>query len=173
VSTIEKVKCAGYLVTDAPNFVLTNYEAFWLTKTKVSWLQWSEEAFRRAKELDRPVLLSISAVWCHWCHVMDQTTYSDSEVARLIEENFVPLRVDRDRRPDIDRRYNMGGWSTTVFLTPDGEVLMGGTYIPPGQMMTLMAQISGFYKTDKEKMKSRIEELKQQMKAVSAAQLRS
>ena len=74
-----------------------------MTKTKVSWLAWSEESFKKARQLDKPILLGISAVWCHWCHVMDQTTYSNSEVARLIEEKFVPIRVDRDQRPDIDK----------------------------------------------------------------------
>ena len=98
-----------------------------MKEAKVKWLGWSKEAFKKAQELDKPILLGISAVWCHWCHVMDQTTYSDSEVTRLIEKNFVPIRVDRDRRPDIDKRYNMGGWPSTVFLTPDGDVLTGGT----------------------------------------------
>ena len=95
-----------------------------MTETKVSWLPWSEESFKKAKELDKPILLDISAVWCHWCHVMDKTTYSDNSVGQLIEEKFVPIRVDRDQRPDIDKRYNMGGWPTTAFLTPDGLVML-------------------------------------------------
>jgi uncharacterized protein YyaL (SSP411 family) len=131
-----------------------------LTETKVSWLPWSKESFRKSKELDKPILLGISAVWCHWCHVMDQTTYSDSEVARIIEEKFVPVRVDRDQRPDIDKRYNMGGWPSTAFLTPEGEILSGGTYIPPQQMKGLLDHISSFYKKNKHNIKSRIKELK-------------
>jgi uncharacterized protein YyaL (SSP411 family) len=130
-----------------------------LTETKVSWLPWSKESFRKSKELDKPILLGISAVWCHWCHVMDQTTYSDSEVARIIEEKFVPVRVDRDQRPDIDKRYNMGGWPSTAFLTPEGEILSGGTYIPPQQMKGLLDHISSFYKKNKHNIKSRIKEL--------------
>lgn len=128
-------------------------------ETKVSWLPWSEESFKKAKELDKPILLDISAVWCHWCHVMDKTTYSDNSVGQLIEEKFVPIRVDRDQRPDIDKRYNMGGWPTTAFLTPDGEVLTGGTYIPPQQMMALLEQVITFYKKNKNNIKSRIKEL--------------
>jgi uncharacterized protein YyaL (SSP411 family) len=89
--------------------LVANLVRFFMKETKVSWLEWDKEAFKMAQELDKPILLGISAVWCHWCHVMDQTTYSDREVARLIEEKFVPIRVDRDRRPDIDKRYNMGG----------------------------------------------------------------
>ena len=127
-----------------------------MTKTKVSWLQWCEESFRKAQDIDKPILLGISAVWCHWCHVMDQTTYSDSEVARLIEDRFVPIRVDRDQRPDIDKRYNMGGWPSTAFLTPDGEVLTGGTYIPPQQMAALLEQVSLHYQKNKVSLKTRI-----------------
>ena len=130
-----------------------------MTKTKVSWLPWSEESFRTAQELDKPILLGISTVWCHWCHVMDQTTYSDSEVARLIEEKFVPIRVDRDQRPDIDKRYNMRGWPSTAFLTPDGEVLTGGTYVPPQQMMVLLDHVSSVYQKEKGSLKARIKEL--------------
>jgi uncharacterized protein YyaL (SSP411 family) len=130
-----------------------------LTETKVSWNPWNKESFRKSKELDKPILLGISAVWCHWCHVMDQTTYSDSEVARIIEEKFVPVRVDRDQRPDLDKRYNMGGWPSTVFLTPGGEILSGGTYIPPQQMKGLLGHISSFYKKNKHNIKSRIKEL--------------
>jgi uncharacterized protein YyaL (SSP411 family) len=144
------------------SFVAKVNEAFLLTETKVSWLHWDEESFKKAKELDKPILLGISAVWCHWCHVMDQTTYSDSEVARLIEDKFVPIRVDRDQRPDIDKRYNMGGWPSTAFLTPDGEILTGGTYIPPQQMKALLEHISSFYKKNKNNLKSRIKELKKE-----------
>ena len=139
-----------------------------MTETKVSWLEWNEEAFKKARELDNPILLGISAVWCHWCHVMDQTTYSDSEIARLIEEKFVPIRVDRDRRPDIDKRYNMGGWPSTVFLTPNGEVLTGGTYIPPHQMAVLLEHVSRLYQKNKGNLKSRIKELEQEMEKPSA-----
>jgi uncharacterized protein YyaL (SSP411 family) len=143
-------------------------EAFLLTETKISWIPWNEESFRKAREQDKPILLGISAVWCHWCHVMDETTYSDSEVARLIEEKFVPIRVDRDRRPDIDRRYNMGGWPSTVFLTPDGEVLTGGTYIPPQQMAALLVHVSLLYQNSKGELKARINELEKEMEKPSA-----
>ncbi|MCW3982050.1 MAG: thioredoxin domain-containing protein, partial [Candidatus Bathyarchaeota archaeon] len=98
--------------------------------TKVAWFHWGKEAFREAQRLNRPILLDISAAWCHWCHVMDGTTYCDDEVARLIKRRYIPIRVDRDQRPDIDQRYNMGGWPTTALLTPDGEVLAGATYVP-------------------------------------------
>ena len=140
-----------------------------MTKTKVSWLPWGEESFKKAQEFDKPILLGISAVWCHWCHIMDQTTYSDSKVVGLIEDKFVPIRVDRDQRPDIDKRYNMGGWPSTVFLTPDGDVLTGGTYIPRQQMAALLLQVSESYKKNKGKLKSKIKELQQEIQQPSAA----
>ncbi len=135
-----------------------------MTKTKISWLPWNKETFEKAKTLDKPVLLGISAVWCHWCHVMDETTYSDSGIAKIIEEKFVPIRVDRDQRPDIDKRYNMGGWPSTAFLTPDGDILTGGTYIPPQQMKAWLNQISYLYKQNKDNLKSRIKQLEKERK---------
>jgi len=105
----------------------------------VDWYPWGEEAFRRAKELDRPILLDIGATWCHWCHVIDRESYEDPDLAKIINEHFVAVKVDRDERPDIDARYQQavgaiagqGGWPLTGFLTPDGKVFYGGTYFPP------------------------------------------
>jgi uncharacterized protein YyaL (SSP411 family) len=105
----------------------------------VDWLPWSEEAFQRAKSEDKPILLDIGAVWCHWCHVMDGESYENSEVAKIINDQFIPVKVDRDERPDIDTRYQtavstlsgQGGWPLTALLTPDGKVFYGGTYFPP------------------------------------------
>jgi len=105
----------------------------------VDWYPWGEEAFRRAKELDRPILLDIGATWCHWCHVIDRESYEDPDLAKTINDHFVAIKVDRDERPDIDARYQQavgaiagqGGWPLTGFLTPDGKVFYGGTYFPP------------------------------------------
>ncbi|UCE96521.1 MAG: thioredoxin domain-containing protein [Candidatus Bathyarchaeota archaeon] len=136
---------------------------------KVTWLSWGKEAFQKSKNQDIPILLDISAVWCHWCHVMDQTTYSDVEVIKLIEEKFVPIRVDRDQRPDIDKRYNMGGWPTTVILTPEGNVITGTTYIPPQQMKNWLQNISDFYKKNQHQniVKAKSKELKRRTKKSS------
>ena len=79
----------------------------------VRWLPWSADAFARASREQKPVLLSITAAWCRACHEMDRTTYADPAVAALIHDRFVPVRVDTDRRPDINERYNLGGWPTT------------------------------------------------------------
>jgi len=108
----------------------------------ILWHEWGEEAFRKAKELKKPILMDVSAAWCHWCHEMDQTSYSDKEVIRIVNSSFVAIRVDTDQRPDINRRYNVGGWPSTVFLTPDGGVITGATYVPPDQMRILLRQVS-------------------------------
>jgi uncharacterized protein YyaL (SSP411 family) len=111
----------------------------------IDWLEYGAEAFKKAKTENKPILLAISAVWCHWCHVQDRTTYSDPEVIRAINRHYVPIRVDNDKRPDINRRYNMGGWPTTAFLTPEGDIITGGTYIPPDQMKATLREVRERY----------------------------
>src|SRR5688572_13098254 len=96
----------------------------------VNWLSWTGNAFARARQERRPVLLSITAAWCRWCREMDRTSYADAAVVDTITREFVPVRVDADRRPDLWERYGLGGLPTTAFLTADGDVLGGGTYIP-------------------------------------------
>ncbi len=127
---------------------------------EIRWREWGPEAFREAAEQDRPILLGISAVWCHWCHVMDETSYSDDDVIRLANERYVPVRVDNDQRPDVNRRYNMGGWPTTAFLTPDGEILHGGTYIPPRQMREYLSQVADLWKDRKDELRTRVAEVR-------------
>ncbi len=112
---------------------------------EINWLPWSEKAFQRAEREGKPILLSISAVWCHWCHVMDETTYSDQEVIELVNSLYVPVRVDNDRNPDINRRYNQGGWPTTAFLSHRGALLAGTTYLPPETMRKVLHRISELY----------------------------
>ncbi|HTA50739.1 MAG TPA: thioredoxin domain-containing protein [Verrucomicrobiae bacterium] len=105
----------------------------------IQWHEWGEEAFAAAQHENKPMLLDIGAVWCHWCHVMDRESYDDAEVAAIVNEHFIAVKVDRDERPDIDSRYQaavsavsgQGGWPLTAFLTPDGKPFYGGTYFPP------------------------------------------
>ena len=104
----------------------------------VHWHPWGQAAFARAEAENKPILLDIGAVWCHWCHVMDRESYEDPEIARIINDHFVAVKVDRDERPDVDARYQaavsaisqQGGWPLTGFLTPDGRPYFGGTYFP-------------------------------------------
>ncbi len=124
----------------------------------VQWHPWSEAAFARAQAENKPILLDIGAVWCHWCHVMDRESYEDPEMARIINEHYVAIKVDRDERPDVDARYQaavsaisgQGGWPLTGFLTPDGRPFFGGTYFPRddrygrpgfGRVLLTMAQV--------------------------------
>jgi uncharacterized protein YyaL (SSP411 family) len=107
----------------------------------IRWREWSKDAFEDARKEKRLVLLDLSAVWCHWCHVMDSTTYSDAEVIAAISDNFIPVRVDIDRRPDISERYNRGGFPTTAFLSDLGESVWGATYIPPADMKRIVKAI--------------------------------
>ena len=105
----------------------------------VSWFPWSEAALVRAKEEDKPILLSIGYSACHWCHVMEHESFEDLSIAEQMNENFINIKVDREERPDLDQIYmsavqlmtGSGGWPLTVFLTPDGKPFYGGTYFPP------------------------------------------
>lgn len=107
----------------------------------VDWLPWSADAFARASREGKPVLLSITAAWCRACHEMDRTTYADPAVAALIHDQFVPVRVDTDQRPDINERYNLGGWPTTAFLTADGALITGGTFVPADRMTGVLTRV--------------------------------
>ena len=105
----------------------------------IQWHEWGAEAFAAAQRDNKPMLLDIGAVWCHWCHVMDRESYDDPEIAAIVNQHFIAVKVDRDERPDIDSRYQaavqavsgQGGWPLTAFLTPDGKPFYGGTYFPP------------------------------------------
>src|SRR3989338_8607153 len=100
------------------------------------------------------IFLYITAVWCHWCHRLRDDTLNNDEIANNINENFIPIRVDTDRRPDINERYNMGGWPTVAILTPEGAAITGGTYLPPAQMKNLLDSASNFYKENKERVRT-------------------
>jgi uncharacterized protein YyaL (SSP411 family) len=129
----------------------------------VAWREWTDEAFAAARASDRPVLLDIGAVWCHWCHVMDGESYEDPALAEFLNQHFICIKVDRDERPDVDSRYQravqammgQGGWPLTGFLTPDGEVFYGGTYFPPDSRFgrpgfrTVLEQVLRFWKEDR------------------------
>jgi uncharacterized protein YyaL (SSP411 family) len=109
----------------------------------IDWHEWNDAAFDRAKSEDKPILLDIGAVCCHWCHVIDRESYENVEIAKIINDHFVAVKVDRDERPDVDSRYQsaisalsgQGGWPLTGFLLPDGKPFFGGTYFPPEDQM--------------------------------------
>lgn len=105
----------------------------------IQWHEWGPEAFALAKRQDKPILLDVGAVWCHWCHVMDRESYENPVLAEIVNRYFVAVKVDRDERPDVDARYQaavqtmagQGGWPLTAVLTSDGRPFFGGTYFPP------------------------------------------
>jgi uncharacterized protein YyaL (SSP411 family) len=147
----------------------------------VRWREFGAEALAAAKAEDKPILLDIGAVWCHWCHVMDRESYDDPEVAALINEKFIAVKVDRDERPDIDARYQaavsaisgQGGWPLTAFLTPDGKPFYGGTYFPPVEhygrpsFRRVLASIAEAYKSKRDEV---TESAQQVMSAISQAE---
>jgi uncharacterized protein len=136
----------------------------------IRWQAWSPRTLALARSLNRPILIDIGAVWCHWCHVMDATTYADPQVAALLNSEFVPVKVDTDERPDLDRYYQnaaaqltgAGGWPLTCFTTSDGALFFAAGYLPPrpdsgpngsggenSSMLPLLARISQVYATDR------------------------
>jgi len=110
---------------------------------KIHWYPWSDEAFDKARKEEKPVFLSSGAVWCHWCHVMAKESFEDPGTADLLNKLYICIKIDRDERPDIDRRYQQalaamgyrGGWPLSIFLTPDRKPFFGGTYFPPEQKL--------------------------------------
>jgi uncharacterized protein YyaL (SSP411 family) len=128
----------------------------------IHWYDWEPSTFVLAQSENKPVLLDLTAVWCHWCHVMDETSYSDPTVISLVNTLYIPIRVDTDQRPDIQARYLMGGWPTTAFLTPEGDILTGETFIPPEELIPLLQGVSEYYAANKADIAARVAELRQQ-----------
>ena len=144
----------------------------------IEWLPWAQSTFKRAQTEDKPVLLSVTAPWCYWCHVMDETTYSDPDVQSVLARGFIAVRVDNDHRPDINARYNVGGWPTTAFLTPHGGLVGGATYLPPDQFLAMLVELEAAYKADKPRLYEQSRDLLQQRRiqarrAVAGAEVES
>ena len=137
----------------------------------IDWQPWGEAAFSKAQTEHKPVLLAISAVWCYWCHVMDETSYSDPDVASTINQHFVAVRVDSDHRPDINTRYNVGGWPTTAFLTGHGGIIAGATYLPPDQFLAMLVEVQQAYQEDRPRLYEQAREvLRRRKEQVSRVQ---
>ncbi|MBM3216869.1 thioredoxin domain-containing protein, partial [Candidatus Poribacteria bacterium] len=148
----------------------------------VDWYPWGEEALERARQEDKPVLLSIGYAACHWCHVMERESFEDEEIAALMNRLFVCIKVDREERPDLDSQYMLavqlmtqqGGWPLNVFLTPDLKPFYGGTYFPPDDRMgrtsfpRILQAVSDFYHADKTALTSRVGQVIQGITRASA-----
>ena len=132
---------------------------------EIQWRAWSASSFAEAVSANKPVLLNLTAVWCHWCHLMDETTYSDPDLIRLINENLIPIRVDADKHPHVQDRYIAGGWPTNAFLTPTGEVLWSGTYVPPEQFAEVSQSVIGAWSQRHAELQVEIERRRKAMEA--------
>jgi hypothetical protein len=130
---------------------------------KITWLEWAPEAFERARKEDKLILLDIGAVWCHWCHVMDEESYANPDIVRFVNEHYLPIRVDNDQRPDVNERYNQGGWPTTVILTSEGFVVHGATYLPPATVKELLKKAMEWYRDNKKRLADAAGEMAREM----------
>src|SRR5262249_53478159 len=133
----------------------------------VNWYPWSDEAFNAAHRLHRPVFLSIGYSTCHWCHVMEEESFEDVEVARYLNENYVAIKVDREERPDVDAIYmnavqmltGGGGWPMSVATTPDRKPFFGGTYFPRDQFMSLLQKLRKAYDSEPDRVAQAADEI--------------
>jgi uncharacterized protein YyaL (SSP411 family) len=112
---------------------------------KIQWRSWGFDAFQEALRLDKPIFLLITSSWCQWCHIMDETTLSEPSVIAIINHDYIPIRVDSDIRPDVNQRYNQNGWPSVVLLSSEGEILWGGVYVPPKQMLYYLGHVRRYY----------------------------
>src|SRR6266702_2207092 len=144
----------------------------------VDWYPWGAEAFERAKKENKPIFLSIGYSTCHWCHVMERESFENEEVAKLINQWFVPIKVDREERPDVDHVYmtfvqattGSGGWPMSVWLTPDLKPFYGGTYFPPSSrwgrpgFIDILQEISRVWSAERRTVMQSAESLTEQLR---------
>jgi uncharacterized protein YyaL (SSP411 family) len=124
----------------------------------VDWYPWGEEAFNRARKENRPIFLSIGYSTCHWCHVMERESFSNPQIAAIMNEHFINIKVDREERPDVDQVYmafvqaftGSGGWPMSVLVTPELEPFFGGTYFPPDTFENLLLKVTDEWQNNRE-----------------------
>ena len=138
----------------------------------VNWEEWGEEVLKRAKKEDKPIIVSIGYSSCHWCHVMEKESFEDTAVAKLMNDNFIPIKVDREERPDVDQVYMDaihamgldGGWPLNVFLTPEQKPFYGGTYFPNEGWKNLLTNVADAFKNNREKIDESAEKFTENLK---------
>lgn len=160
-------KYTNHLINETSPYLLQH------AHNPVEWYPWGEEAFRLAKEENKPILLSVGYAACHWCHVMEKESFENEETAALMNKLFINIKVDREERPDVDQIYmaflqmttGSGGWPMTVFLTPDREPFYGGTYFPPEDrygrpgFKRLLQMVSDFFHNNKQELHKNLEQV--------------
>jgi uncharacterized protein YyaL (SSP411 family) len=129
---------------------------------KIHWQPWGNAAFAEAIRLDKPIFLVISSLWCQWCHIMDETTLSEPSIITIVNNDYIPIRVDSDLRPDVNQRYNQNGWPSIVLLSSEGEILWGGVYVPPKQMLYYLGHIRRYYSEHRTEITEQVHELQDQ-----------
>jgi uncharacterized protein len=127
--------------------------------TYISWHHWGQAVFDEAARTDKPIFLLITSSWCQWCHIMDETTLSEPSIISILNRDYVPIRVDSDLRPDINQRYNQNGWPSVVLLSSEGEILWGGVYVPPKQMLYYLGHIRRYYSEHRHEIAEQVREL--------------
>ena len=136
---------------------LSNSKSLYLkqhAKNPVDWMPWSADALKKASEEEKLIVISVGYSSCHWCHVMEEETFSNNEVAEVMNSDFISIKVDREERPDIDELYmkslvlmtGSGGWPMNIIALPDGSPIWGGTYLPKTNWMSVLKQINDLYK---------------------------
>jgi uncharacterized protein len=125
----------------------------------IAWQSWGHAAFAEAARLDLPIFLLISSSWCQWCHIMDETTLSDPTIIAILNRDYIPMRVDSDLRPDINQRYNQNGWPSVVLLSSEGEILWGGVYVPPQQMLYYLGHVRRYYSEHRSEISDQVRDL--------------
>jgi uncharacterized protein YyaL (SSP411 family) len=152
---------SNHLLSQVMENKLVNEKSLYLKQhatNPVDWFPWSDEALETAQKSDKLLLISVGYSSCHWCHVMEEETFTDDEVANVMNGNFINIKVDREERPDLDEIYmkalvlmtGSGGWPMNIIALPDGTPIWGGTYVPKNQWIQVLNQVSGFYNTRKD-----------------------
>jgi len=147
----------------------------------VDWYPWGEEAFEKARREDKPLFLSVGYSTCYWCHVMEKESFEDEEVAERLNKHFVPIKVDREQRPDIDEQYMIatqlltgrGGWPNSVWLTPDGRPWMAGTYFPKDRFMAVLQQLAIAWETRRDEVERNADRLAEAIAQIGAGEAAS
>src|SRR5919108_1482547 len=171
-----------------PNRLISSTSPYLLqhAHNPVDWYPWGPEALQRARDLNRPILLSIGYSACHWCHVMERESFENEQIAALMNEHFVCIKVDREERPDLDEIYmqatlamneGQGGWPMTVFLTPEQQPIFAGTYFPPTDrwgrpgFSTVLQKVAELWQKDPQGLRRQAghltEQLRQSMRAAA------
>ena len=136
---------ADPLETPEPGLVAFRFSPHPHLADRIHWRHWGQTAFQEAVEQDKPIFLLITSSWCQWCHLLDETTLSEDTIITILNRDYIPIRVDSDLRPDVNQRYNQNGWPSVVLLSTEGEILWGGVYVPPKQMLYYLGHVRRYY----------------------------